>query len=336
MAALGHTVDSGSGASGNYASLSALEAAQQQDLTDGGGDTYTATCITTGDNAADTTATAWNGWITATANYVEIKGGAGNRASAAGYGETKYRLEVTDNHALTIQDDHVRVDGLQIRNIYSAQAGRSCIIMNSLVADNDIRISNCYLKGDPNVASGGNGVNNEDDDAILKIWNTIMFEHDGRGIIAFGTTVDVYNTVIYGSQIDGIFFRGTSNWTITNCAVFNNVDDFDDGTSGTIAVDHTASDNGFSGETNAVAESGGGAAWPDDFTDAAGGDFTLVSGSGLIGTADVDPGSGLFSDDIDGTTRGVAWDVGAFEFVAAGGGVNVVPLLRHRRQMAMR
>ena len=69
MAALGHTVDSGSGASGDYASLSALDAAQQQDLTDGGGDTYTATCITTGDNAADTTAVGLDFNHTTTSPY---------------------------------------------------------------------------------------------------------------------------------------------------------------------------------------------------------------------------------------------------------------------------
>ena len=45
--------------------------------------------------------------------------------------------------------------------------------------------------------------------------------------------------------------------------------------------------------------------------------FLTSSSTELIGQGAVDPGSGLYDDDYFGTTRGIAWDIGAMEYEAA-------------------
>ncbi len=329
MAALGHTVDSGSGASGDYVSLNALEAAQGQDLTDGGGDTYTATCTTTGDNAADTTAMEFYGWVTGAANYILVEAASTDRASASGWDTNKYRIEVTDpatDAVIRLGEEYVQFDGVQLRVIYSALE-RDVIKISSISALNAIKFSNCYIRGDLNVASNSNGINSTDGNLNLTVWNTIFTDFDGKAIILLGNEIIIYNSIIYNCNSVGLYMRGVSNWTVKNTVVFETSDDFYDDTTGSIIIDYCASDDNDG--TNNVAESGGGAAWPDDFEGAASGDFRLKSGSNLVGGGTDDPGSGLYSDDIEGTARGSPWDVGAFEYVAPGGGGIVV--LRRRR-----
>lgn len=65
-----------------------------------------------------------------------------------------------------------------------------------------------------------------------------------------------------------------------------------------------------------------------DFVDAANDDYSLTSGSTLKGAgADL---SGTFTTDILGNTRTAPWDVGAFMYVAAGGGgVTAIPPRLH-------
>lgn len=53
------------------------------------------------------------------------------------------------------------------------------------------------------------------------------------------------------------------------------------------------------------------------FVDSANGDWRLKAGSGAIGVGQVF--SSEFTDDILGTVRGAAWDVGAYEYAAPAG-----------------
>ncbi len=313
MAALGHTVDSGSGASGDYASLNALESAQQQDLTDNGGDTYTATCITTGDFAADTTSVSFDGWVTAAANYITATAGPGHSAVASGWKATQYRLVVTDVDCLQIYDDHVRVDGLQIQFIYSSGAGKGLISINNIAAGSDIRISNCRLLGDTDGDANTYGIITWDADANVIVWNTIVYDIDFIGYYVVAGTVDYYNCLAYGASSFGFYNDGGTTSAI-NCVSFKTGDDF----FALTVISYCSSDDDDTTDATNVDGNEIDADWTTDFTGAATGDFTLVSGTPLIGAADVDPsGSGYGDPDIDGTTRGAAWDVGPHEFVAA-------------------
>lgn len=124
-------------------------------------------------------------------------------------------------------------------------------------------------------------------------------------------TVHVYNCAIEGFSGTGAFGINNTD-TVTNCAVFNNTDDFG-ASAGTIS--YCASDDGDG--TNAQT----GATWANEFNAYTTGDFTLLSGStkckdnGLT-----DPASGLFSDDITGATRSGSWDIGPSEYASGGGG----------------
>ncbi len=319
MAALGHTVDSGSGASGNYVSLNALEAAQEQDLTDGGGDTYTATCTTTGDNAADTPVVLISGWTTGAANYISIEAASTDRAVAAGLDTNKYRLAPNSGAAsvgIDCREEYVRFDGLQIIvEDFSTSIG----VYARLIGTSEIRVSGCRIE------SGGvnttYGININDTDTTAYIWNNIVYKLNIGIYVKASAAAYVYNNTVYGNSL-GIARQGGTVDAVNNVSFKNGTD-----LSGTYnLIDYNASDDNTG--TNNVAESGGGVEWPDDFVDAAAGDFTLKSGSNLVGGGTDNPGSGLYSDDIEGTERSSPWDVGAFEFVAAGGGIVV---LRRRR-----
>ncbi len=342
MAALGHTVDSGSGASGDYASLNALEAAQQQDLTDGGGDTYTATCTTTGDNAADTTAVVMNGWILSATSFFTAQAESSNRASTA-WDATKYRLSVSNGSAgIYVQDDFVRMDGLQIEATSTSADQQAQIRIEAVNASNETRISNCFLRQAGNTSFREQNIYSNDSDAIITIWNTIgvggaVFGSSTAGAFMFENfkTANIYNcTVEHGYQgIRAHGAGGTAN--VYNCyaAGANGGASYSQG-SGTIVVTTSAANDttGDPAGLDSIAYS------TSNFVNVTGGseDFALPSGSALVGVGTDTPPGYLESTDIDGTERTSTWDVGVFEFVAAGGGVNVAPLLRHRRQMVMR
>ncbi len=323
MAALGHTVDSGSGASGDYASLNALEAAQEQDLTDGGGDTYTSTCTTTGDNAADTTAVAFSGWTTGVANYISIEAAPGDVAVKTGVDTSRYRLTNTTagTPSLLVTVNHLRVVGLQIQHDSSATTGSNCIRWTG--GAGVFHVNACRI------TNGRFGLRYErTSSAVLSIFDTIIHDQNQSGglvNISSGGIVNCFNSVIYNGGPEGFrMVAGTA--TVTNCAVFLNTNDFQID-AGTTTIDFCASDDGDG--TNSTGPSG--ADWDNEFVDPANGDFTLIASANLDGGGVDDPGSGLYSTDMEGDSYVSTWPIGVDQIVAAGG-VNSVPLLRHRRR----
>ena len=137
-----------------------------------------------------------------------------------------------------------------------------------------------------------------------------------------GTTFN--NCTISGCN-NGI--RGGSGVvTITNCAIFNNVDDIDVSGCSSATVTYMASDDGDG--TNAVDISPGATEsteWAKAFTDYANGDFSVKDASSVLYNAGTTIAS--VTTDIIGTARpqSTAYDIGAFEFpvaVAAGAIIN--------------
>jgi len=304
-----------------YDSLSDWEAAEQTTLD---GDWHHVYCRASA-GTADIASVSILGWTQVDADdYILIDAASTDRASASGYDADKYRLEVTDDECIYILEKYVRVSGLQIKPI--ADAGVASGIRVGAVGTSVIYIDSCYIVGvggdDQNISC----ISIADADTTSYIYNTIATDAglkgtSNYGIDAYAGTNYIYNCVIYGAGV-GIRISATS--TVKNCPYFANSND------SYIAVgaviDYCAHDDAAeAGETNEVAESGGGAAWPDDFEGAATGDFRLKSGSNLIGAGAVAPGGALFTDDIEGTVRGETWDLGAFEYVAGGG--SIVPLL---------
>jgi hypothetical protein len=303
-----------------YRSLFDAEAAEDADITGLGA--YTFRChATTG--AADTTAVTFVGWTTTAADYIVIEGATGHRAKASGWDANIYRLSTVDTIALLLNEQYVRVDGLQIENtgITTNKAALSFTTVSA--GGSDLRATNCRVRTGMNdgVTNATAAINCSDGDATHTVVNCIVEGIStgsgiGNGIYIAcdgdAGTSRITNCTVYNCR--RAIMDGTgSKINVYNTVSFNNEDDF----YGTFnVIDHCASDDNDG--TNNVAESGGGASWPDDFEGAATGDFRLKSTSNLVGAGLDDPlANGLGSPDIDGTTRS-DWDVGAFEYPTVG------------------
>lgn len=290
-----------------YDSLFDWEAAEETDL-DTANDWHHC-YVRASSGTADTTAVSISGtWETSVTDYILIEAASTDRAVASGWSATKYSLSVAGT-CLTLGENNIKVDGLQI--YMNANSGYGILTGNF----SGIEISNCRIKSSANGSATTGGIVSNNNNSNLKIWNCIIHGFIADAAWGFGIykeytgTWDIYNCVTYGCG-RGIG-EGDTTVNVTNSASFNNDDDFYSFSGATI--DYCASDDNDG--THNVAESGGGASWPDDFEGAATGDFRLKSGSNLV-SATTDQSGGLFTDDIEGTTRGASWDVGAFEYDA--------------------
>ena len=309
MAALGHTVDLGG--LEDYLSLNALEAAQEQDLTDDVGDTYTATC-TSSDETADTTSVTFLGWVTSATCYIELIADTGHEAVKDGWKTDRYRLEITEATALDIRQSHFRITGLQIGTITSGD----CILGSSIAAGSVWLFSGLRVRGNGIV---GTCLYCVDSDLRLTAWNSIFYNSpDGYGAYTNTSGTGFLNCIIYGCK------TGLRATNAIDCAVFKNNDDFNGGT-----IDHCASDDNDG--TNNVAGNEADADWTTDFVDAANGDFTILVDSPLMDGGINDPGSGLYSTDIEGDTYVVdSWPVGVDQYMAGGGEISMpLVMLQH-------
>ncbi len=318
MAALGHTVDSGSGASGNYASVNALNSAQAQDLTDGAGDTYTATCTTTGDNASDTTATTFNGWGTAAANWFLIDAASGDKAVKTGIDATRFRFEFTNGVGLRFEDDFLRVNGIQAQLTVTPNNEAFLLYQTTSGAGSVVRISNSYFKGVGAGTGAGMGIRNDASNTTMAVWNTVLTKFysadntntlDWSAIVTAGGTVNAYNCIMHGNSYGAYNAGGTL--AATNCASFDNDTNNDFG--GTVTVNYCASDDGDGG--NAVAPSG--ADWDNEFLNSANGNFTLVASGNCEGGGTDDPAGPLYDTDMDGDAYTSPQSIGVDAKVAA-------------------
>jgi len=244
-----------------------------------------------------------SGW-TVTTITVKAIGNARHAGVWDDGANSPHRCVVTDNGYVTISlEDYVTYDGLQIHNTQESDSSNSCV----RVADTDTIIRECILNA---ADQGGEGVDVNTAAATTEIYNCVIYsEHahaaDGEGVYCDNaTTVDVYNTTIYG------FYSGcerdAGTMTATNVISFNNNTDFD----GTITVDYCGSDDGTG--TNAQTESGGD--WANEMSGYAGYDFTLDGAGNMYDNGETDPSGNGETLDITGATRTVDWSIGAFEY----------------------
>lgn len=277
---------------------------------------------------ADITAVNIDLWTTDSTRYIRIFATTGDKALKSGWDASKYRISVTDANVFIIKENYVRVEDIQIESIYVAASFKYIFgATNLTAAANEIRISGCRVR-----STGGtmHGANISDTNTILKIWNCIFSPISGRGLIVDCATAAIYNTIVAKCGAQGIEMD-SGDWTIKNCAIFDTSNDFQDDTGGgSITIDYCASDDNDG--TNNVAESGGGANWPNDFNDAANGDFTLLGGSNLRDAGAANPSGGLYTTDIEGDTYTAAgYSLGVDEYVAVSGnpkGVLGMPFAR--------
>lgn len=278
----------------------------------------------TSSGSADTSLTdIGTDWITSADDYILIRAHTGYRHAGV-WDESKFWLH--NNDAATpayIRANYVRLDGLQTK-VTATTGDKHGIVFISQSAEGDIRVGNLISRG---VCSGGgasHGLNFNDAQIVATVWNSLFYgfvsgvDAGFRGIgIDNCTSVAVYNSVVYGCYWGIARIAGTV--TVKNSAVGNCTDDF----YGTIGMDYIVSDDDHSGNCANYwsAPTAGAGDWSSDFA-TPGSDFTLLAtASDLIGHGVDDPGGAIQDDtDITGTTsRTSPWDIGAFEYVAAGG-----------------
>lgn len=290
-------------------------------------------------NAADTAAVTVNGFTADASYYVHIYAASGNRASTS-WDATKYRLSVTNATAMTVRTEYTRVDGLQIEN--AARNGNDQNTIDTFGKGTSAEYySNLILRHHAADSFRTAGIFAADPDITLYVWNLIDYDHPDLASIynssvylegpAAGTAY-IYSSTLIGGHY-GIFVGALQTATAKNTYASVN------STSGSPEAFHVEATGTLNQTTNASSDTSATGAGLDNiavnttnFTNVTAGseNWSLPSGSALVGAGTDTSGESAplnFTTDINGTTRVAPWDVGAFEYVAPGGGCVVGVLL---------
>ncbi len=309
-----------------YVSTNLAEAAEQQDLTDAGGDVmhFYWRSSSGGD---DTTAVLFDGWGTSAGNnIVGHMDGTGGSDSGNGVSDdvngiadlTKYFLDCSGAHCVDTTE-FVDVIGLQGRNASGVRGlfaessdGGTALTLNASYC-----VSLSQTSGTLGFLLGGNA------GSTMNVWNCVIYspQNDGGGCRTNAGTMNCYNVTVRGF-FDG-FNESAGTMNCYNCVSFLNVragGDFN----GVTTIENCASDDAQGNNPQTLRS---GTNYSAEFTDSPNGDFSLPVGSRCIGNGVDDPaGDGKGDPAIDGTARNSTWDIGAWELAAVGGATPKGPL----------
>lgn len=274
-------------------------------------------------DAADNTPVVFSGWTTDATRYLRIftpyaSDQVGTSQRHAGvWSASGYRLEVADDDALVIEEENVRVEGLQVR-VMVATSACSTLWLTPDANGADLRISHNIFRGVPTcsfewhagivVYEAGNGV--------ARIWNNCIYDFNGQNNCE-GMDLDDSDFTMYVSNNTVHNCRqGIQQWNGTVVARNDLVQSCTVGFGGSFSG---GSDYNISEAGDAPgAHSGSGSAV---FVNEAGDDFHLSSTDTVARNAGVDLSADAnlpFSDDVDLQTRSGTWDIGADEYVVLG------------------
>lgn len=295
----GTTNGTGNGGTNSFVSLDAcLASLGTGTLTDA----YTIYCEGT---AADVNVTQ-KSFITTPTNNILITTTPANRHNGT-YSTSKYRIECTNVYGYYNNiPSHIHIDGLQI--FVTANDGNSyfCLKManaNQTVATIDCRASNCILKAA--VSGVGTGVVGMVDglpagSGTSKWWNNILIGQT-QGFESIFASSSVYNCTSAGATYG---FVADAVCTVVNSIATGFVN------AGFVGTWTAGSD--YNSSTDGTAPGAHSNSTTPTFVNAGAGDYHLAAGdTACIGKGLTDPGSGLFSDDIDGQTRSIPWSISA-------------------------
>lgn len=323
------TTNALSGANCAYRSLSIWEAARQADLPTGD---IIEQCICESSHAnhtADTTATTIDGWTTDATRYIEIKTSTGARHDGT-WNTAKYRLVLAaSGHCILAVENDVRIEGLQLAPYGTATLNRWAFV-STATGSVTYRISKCLITPAAGSAQYDGGIKfaTGPTGGSAYIWDTVIYgfinNAAAHGIHIEDVDVSAY---LYNLTISscGRGVKNAGTVTLKNC-LFNacTVDAI-----GTITDTYCATTND---NTKGLTAAGTGNRFSITAHFLGAADFHLDSTfTDAIDYGTADPGSGLFSDDIDGVTRSGTWDIGADEYVAAGG--LSIPVAMHYMRM---
>lgn len=313
-------VDPDQGAGWDYASLSAWEA----DFGDTTGNLpaddmiAVAKCRSTG-GTADTTATTVSGWTVDATRYIKIWTDPAESYRHDGkWKATAYRIVISGDpwaYLLTISQQYTRLLGIQWD---AGGANHSYGLIDTAA---NCLIGYCIGKRNGS-ASGANFLI----DGPSKVFNCISMDSARSGFRSSSGNNEFYNC----TSIDDAtgFIKDYSTPVITNCLAKGGTANFS--AFGTGQLNYCASGDGTADDFGGT---GNKASQPFTFVNEAADDFHLAStDTGAKDCGITNPGSGLFGDDIDGQTRSGTWDIGADEYIAAGGGPVIPVFMNQYRQ----
>ncbi len=308
------TTNALSGANAAYASLSAWNAAEAQDLTAGGGNIMDVICSSVG-GAADSTFVVVDGWTTDATHYIRIRVDSGSKHDGK-VNTAKYRLAGSKafGYMFRSNEQYVRVEGFQISNTHSAgdpvyfegAGGGDCRLVDTIVYD----------------SPGTNqAINNTS--VVLTCINTIVQHCGGDGFYANTNGTIYYGCASVNNAGAGIRITGFKGLTATNCYAGGNTGaDYLVDSNGTMTCTTCFSEDGTNSTTTAAFATGSGAR----FTNVTPGSEDLhIGSSSTLKNAGTDisstiTGLGYTYVDIDGDARGTgagATDVGPDEFASS-------------------
>lgn len=321
-----HIIDPDNGAGTDYTSASAWEAAQQRDLTSAD-EIAVGTGQCTG-ATEDTTVLSIAGWTTDATRYIKLwtDPSGGYRHSGKLSSGNVYRFNVTHlsnyQQVIDVNEDFVRLIGLQIHTQSSAILGNYGIRLNSTVADGaEIFVEQCVIKATlAGTSTGSYGLLTAwvgSGTRSLKMSNCVVYDVNRSTDAVYGIANDggwviyCYNVVVHNCY-NGIY-GGSGAMRAKNCIA----QDCDGACyASTFHADSTnnCSDDGTqpgaSGQNGEVVFLDEG---NDDFHLDRSDTVALGNGTDLSGDADYP-----ISVDIDNTTR-TSWDIGADFFTMAAG-----------------
>jgi hypothetical protein len=310
-------------AGGDYTSLSAAEAGEQADLV-AADEQLDIECYA----MSDTTNVVWSGWTTDATRYVRVYTPTSERHNGK-WDTTAYRLDVTNpsnGHVLRIDINYLRLDGLQIS--LTAGANSQAILANFLLDNGGTWISNCVIRSVAGGFTNLQGVFLNRSAAVSKMWNNVVYQDGGPSGYGIDNASSNFNHLnyLYNNTVHG-FATGITRGSGLSPVAKNNLvqscttcyaSTYDAASTNNISEDATSPNAAF--RNLAVS-----------FVDEANFDFHLAAGdtNAKDAGADLSADANLaFSTDVDGETRSGTWDIGADEFVDAGGGTTI-PVLMH-------
>jgi len=292
-----------------YTSLQVAQKAKAKNLTISD-EIYIFLCRSSGGTADTTSVLIDSSWICDSTRYVVFRADNSDKAKKTGWNTSKYRLEVTDDECFNIISYtsiiYLRLEYLQYRRKRISVSWQSALDIAGGAAGSELRINSCFCSCEHNQV---NGIRLRDADYSVYIYNTII---SGTFNLALSTTASsmyLYNAIIEGA-VTGVDISAGVTAELKNSAIFNNGNDINDGATSTI--DYNATDDGDGTHVIAPLDSD----WANEFSDYANGDFTLIAGGNCEDGGTDNPGSGLYTTDIDGDNYTTPWSVGVDEYLA--------------------
>jgi len=318
-------VDPDNGSGTHYTSLSAWEAGEQKNLVTAD-EIAVAKCRST-NGSADTTAVTIAGWTTSSSCYIKIwtdpsdTGGDGRNGSYRHLGKWPstgkiYRLNVGSSTsgiaAANSSTLHWRVYGLAIRSASAAGQTNGPVLLDS--SNDTFHGGYLYLE----TTSTGSSFRSHSY-GTQYLFNTIL---TGSTYYAHGVNSGVYVSywgTVYCYNVTAVRNGHTAfNKAYGTLYCYNCIGEKNTSSSANAFIDIAGGDYNISNDSSAP---GSNSIQNTTLTyvDRSNKDFHLAStDTAAIDAGQYDPSSGLYSDDIDGQSRGTSnWDIGADEYVSA-------------------